>query len=168
MSQQNLPDNSEAIPQAPTPNTQRNVANPTPTIIPSNGYPTSTSWLELARSHYSSVLDGSVHLFTNMWDNFNTPENMGNTQMIEVGNPGAAEREEPEEHRRTEDDGWEIIDIHEVMEPGENDLPSYSELEGMDLPTYADLGTKRVQIGSNVIVLDKNLHVSTFKNAVNV
>jgi len=44
----------------------------------------------------------------------------------------------------------------------EDRLPSYSEVDNMGLPSYEELGTARVQIGSSVIVMDKSLNISTF------
>ena len=77
--------------------------------------------------------------------------------------PGAGEAEE---HR--EDAGWVMFDIPEETDYGDTELPSYREVEELDLPSYEDLGTKRVQIGTNVIVVDKDFQVSTFKTASNV
>ena len=51
---------------------------------------------------------------------------------------------------------------------GENELPTYNELENSELPKYDDLGTTRVQIGKRIIVIDKSLEVSTFKNSSDV
>merc|ERR1711915_788133 len=44
----------------------------------------------------------------------------------------------------------------------EDRLPSYSEVDNMGLPSYEELGTARVQIGSSVIVMDKSLNISAF------
>merc|ERR1711915_82775 len=44
----------------------------------------------------------------------------------------------------------------------EDRLPSYSEVDNMALPSYEELGTARVQIGSNVLVMDKSLNISAF------
>ena len=59
----------------------------------------------------------------------------------------------------------ETEDITESVNHIENKIPSYTEVEDMDLPSYEDLGTKRLQIGFNVIVMDKNMHVTTFNSS---
>ena len=82
---------------------------------------------------------------------------------MEMDNAGPSEAEEPRE-----DAGWEMIDIPEMTEYGDTELPSYREVEDLDLPSYEDLGTKRLQIGTNVIVVDKDFQVSTFQTASNV
>ena len=51
----------------------------------------------------------------------------------------------------------------ESGETGELELPSYSELEAAELPMYKDLGAKQLRLGSRVILVDKNLKLSTFK-----
>jgi hypothetical protein len=60
-----------------------------------------------------------------------------------------------------------MIDIPEVTVYGDTELPSYREVEELDLPSYEDLGTKRMQIARNVIVVDRDFQVSTFKTASN-
>ena len=53
-------------------------------------------------------------------------------------------------------------EIPKITLSGRNDPPSYNEVEGMDLPSYEELRTKRLKIGSNVIIVDENLKVSSF------
>ena len=134
---------------------------PTPTIPSDDANPSSV--LVLARSHYSSVLDGSVSLLANIWENVSAKDNTRNNQMVEMEDSGPVEAEEPRE-----DAGWEMIDIPEMTEYGDTELPSYREVEDLDLPSYEDLGTKRLQIGTNAIVVDKDFQVSTFKTVANV
>jgi hypothetical protein len=134
---------------------------PTPTIPTDDAAP--SSLLVLARSQYNSVLDSSVSLLANIWESVSTTDNTQNNQMVEIDNSGPGEAEEPRE-----DAGWEIINIPEVTEYEDNELPSYKEVEDLDLPSYEDLGTKRVRIGTNVIVVDKDFQVSTFKTVSNV
>ena len=134
---------------------------PTPTIPADDAI--LSNLLVLARSHYSSVLDSSVSLVANIWENVSVTDNTENTQIMEMGNSGPSEAEEPRE-----DVGWEMMDIPEVTDYGDNELPSYREVEDLDLPSYEDLGTKRLKIGTNVIVVDKDFQVSTFKTASNV
>ena len=114
-----------------------------------------------------------------MWTSFNTQESRDGIEVITSDNnrdvqhqvDGLEESEgiiptAPE--WPTEDVVDETEDKHEMIEFGENALPSYNELEDMDIPTYEDLGTKWIQLGSNVFVMDKNFDVSTFKSSSNV
>ena len=101
--------------------------------------------LVLARSQYSSLLAGTGNIVSSILE----------TQDHRV-------QEENYTGTQQEAGGWDIIEMSEVTE-NETELPSYDIAEVEDLPAYTDLGTRRVQIGRNVIVVDKKLQVSTYK-----
>jgi len=65
--------------------------------------------------------------------------------------------------------GTNNSDSAEMIQPesqnsSSTEPPSYTEVEDTELPSYEDLGAKQVQIGSKVIVVDKDFQVSTFTN----
>ena len=114
-----------------------------------------SSFLAAAKTQYNSVVDGSTSLLANIWGNLNTQENTMNVQIVEGRN---SLRTEPEINRPAD----------EETTNGENELPSSSKVKDTDLPTYEKLGTKRMQIGTKVIVVDKDFQVSTFSSGANV
>jgi len=46
--------------------------------------------------------------------------------------------------------------------------PTYEEAHDANLPSYEDLETRRISIGKNVVVVDKDFQVSSFKNMQHV
>jgi len=121
-------------------------SNTSTTLIPDSINP--SSLVSLARSQYTIVLDGSTSLLSSMWGTFNTDRQTGTQEMIE--------------HQGVPD--MEIINNPAEDDNEEVDPPSYNVVEDTDLPSYEDLGVKNLRIGTKVIVVDKDFHVSTFTN----
>jgi len=91
----------------------------------------------MARSQYTSVVDRSTNVLGNIWGG--TSSNAGDSDTVEMIQP-------------------------ESQNSSSTEPPSYTEVEDTELPSYEDLGAKQVQIGSKVIVVDKDFQVSTFTN----
>ena len=126
--------------QAPSPLQERQeVDTHTPSsAIPDSINPASinpASTLDTARS----VVDRSNNLLGSMWGNTNN----------NAGNPETVQMIQPDSHNS----------VSESVDP-----PNYSDVLDPELPSYDDLGAKQVQIGSKVIVVDKDFQVSTFTN----
>ena len=124
--------------QAPSPQERPLLdTNTSPSFIPNSI--NTTSVLDMARSQYSSVLDRSNNMLGSMWGNTNSATR--NTETVHMIQP----------------------DCHN-SESESADPPNYSEVLDPELPSYDDLGAKQLQIGSKVIVVDKDFQVSSYTN----
>merc|ERR1712243_387036 len=124
--------------QAPSPQERPLInTNTSPSFIPDSI--NTTSILDMARSKYSSVVDRSSNILGSMWGNTNSATRPSETvHMIQP-------------------------DCHN-SESESADPPNYSEVLDPELPSYDDLGAKQLQIGSKVIVVDKDFQVSSYTN----
>merc|ERR1712243_411616 len=124
--------------QAPSPQERPLInTNTSPSFIPDSI--NTTSILDMARSQYSSVVDRSSNILGSMWGNTNSATRPSETvHMIQP-------------------------DCHN-SESESADPPNYSEVLDPELPSYDDLGAKQLQIGSKVIVVDKDFQVSSYTN----
>jgi len=124
--------------QAPSPQERPLLdTNTSPSFIPNSI--NTTSILDMARSQYSSVVDRSNNMLGSMWGNTNSATR--NTETVHMIQP----------------------DCHN-SESESADPPNYSEVLDPELPSYDDLGAKQLQIGSKVIVVDKDFQVSSYTN----
>jgi len=115
-----------------------------------------SSILEVASNQCHNVMEGSLSLMTGVLANI---RNSGTTSLIDESND-LGENDNNDEGHTNENDVR--------GSPVEGDPPSYMEAEDLDLPSYEDLGAKRIQIGDNVIVVDKDFQVLAFKDVQNV
>jgi len=112
------------------------------------------SMLEVAGNHCNSVMQGSFSMMTGVLDN------------IRSSGAISFNRETAEDREDNDDD----VESHANQEPlsANDDPPSYRDAEDLSLPSYEDLGAKRIQIGENVLVVDKDFQISAFKDVQNV
>jgi len=115
-----------------------------------------SSILEVANNHCHNVLEGSFSLMTGVLDNI---RNSGTISLIAESN---------DVRENDNDDAGQTNEDDVRGSPVEGDPPSCMEAEDLDLPSYEDLGAKRIQIGENVIVVDKDFQISAFKDVQNL
>merc|ERR1719378_513813 len=110
--------------------------------------------LEVAGNHCNSVMQGSFSMMTGVLDNIRSSGAM------------SFNRETAEEREDNNDDVESLA--NQEPSSANDDPPSYRDAQDLSLPSYEDLGAKRIQIGENVLVVDKDFQISAFKDVQNV